>query len=180
MTECVALLRGINVGRAKRIAMVELRDLFLSIGFENVRTLLNSGNVIFTSQRSNKDKLARAIKDGIARSFGISVSVIVITDVELERIVEDNPLLQVAKDPAKLLVAFAADSAGLHAAHALTKRSWTPDVLAIRPAAAYLWCSAGVLDSKLSQAFARVTKDSVTARNWATVLKLLAAIRASP
>jgi uncharacterized protein (DUF1697 family) len=141
---------------------------------------MNSGNVIFTSRRPNKDKLARAINDGIDRSFGISASVIVITDGELNKVVKDNPLLKVAKDPAKHLVAFAADSAGLDAARALLKQSWAPDALAIGPTAAYLWCSAGVLDSKLSQAFARATKNAVTARNWATVLKLHAAACASP
>jgi uncharacterized protein (DUF1697 family) len=180
LTECVALIRGINVGRAKRITMTDLRDLFLSIGLGNVRTLMNSGNVVFTSRSRNKDKLARAIKDGIARSFGISASVIVVTDAELGKIIADNPLVKVAQDPAKLLVAFAADSTGLETARSLMNRSWMPDVLAIGPTAAYLWCSAGVLDSKLSQEFARVTKDAVTARNWATVLKLHAAVCVAP
>lgn len=180
LVECIALIRGINVGRAKRIAMAELRDMFVSLGLENVRTLMNSGNVVFTSRRPNKDKLARAIEAGIARSFGISASVIVITSAELKRIVEDNPLLKVVKDPARHLVAFAADSGGLEPARALMKQSWTPDALAIAPTAAYLWCAAGVIDSKLSQAFARATKDAVTARNWTTVLKLHAEACDSP
>jgi uncharacterized protein (DUF1697 family) len=179
MTECVALIRGINVGRAKRIAMAELRDLVASLGHENVRTLMNSGNVIFTSRRPNKAKLAGAIKDAIAGSFGISASVIVITAAELNKIIEENPLLTVVKDPAKHLVAFAADSGCLEAARALMKQSWRPDALAVGSTAAYLWCAAGVLDSKLSQAFARATKDAVTARNWATVLKLRTAASTS-
>jgi uncharacterized protein (DUF1697 family) len=55
------------------------------------------------------------------------------------------------------------------------KESWAPDALAVSPKAAYLWCAAGVLDSKLSQMFARLAGETVTTRNWATVLKLLAA-----
>ena len=61
MTECIALLRGINVGRAKRIAMAQLRDLFVDLGHENVRTVLNSGNVLFRCGRANTGKLALAI-----------------------------------------------------------------------------------------------------------------------
>jgi hypothetical protein len=58
MTECIALLRGINVGRAKRIAMADLRGLFVDLGHKEVRTLLNSGNVLFQCARPNTGKLA--------------------------------------------------------------------------------------------------------------------------
>jgi uncharacterized protein (DUF1697 family) len=79
MTECIALFRGINVGRAKRIAMSELRSLVVGLGHENVRTLLNSGNVLFRCARPNTGRLALAIQNAMADSCGISASVTVIT-----------------------------------------------------------------------------------------------------
>jgi uncharacterized protein (DUF1697 family) len=63
---CVALIRGINVGRTKRISMADLRSLFLDLGFQNVRTLLNSGNVLFQYRRPNVRKLATAIESAIS------------------------------------------------------------------------------------------------------------------
>ena len=175
MTECIALLRGINVGRAKRIAMAQLRGLFVDLGHENVRTVLNSGNVLFRCGRANTGQLALAIQNAIADTCGFSASVTVITAANLAAIVRDNPLLGVVKDPSRHLVAFVAHPRALDPLRSMLKESWTPDALAIGAGAAYLWCAAGVLDSKLSQAFARRAGEAVTTRNWATVLKLHAA-----
>jgi uncharacterized protein (DUF1697 family) len=174
MMECIALLRGINVGRAKRIAMADLRGLFVGLGHKNVRTLLNSGNVLFQCARPNTGKLALGIQNAIAATCGFPVPVTVVTATDLSAIIRENPLLPVA-DPAKHLVAFVAHPRSLVPLRSLLKDSWTPDALAIGSQAAYLWCAAGVLDSKLSQMFARLAGETVTTRNWATVLKLQAA-----
>jgi uncharacterized protein (DUF1697 family) len=179
MTECIALLRGINVGRAKRIAMAELRSLFLELGHKEVRTLLNSGNVLFKCTRPNTGKLALTIQSAIEDAHGFSTSVTVVTAADLAAIVRDNPLLHVAVDPARHLVAFVAHPRSLVPLRSLMEEPWAPDALAIGPQAAYLWCAAGVLDSKLSQTFARRAGDTVTTRNWATVLKLHAASKVS-
>ena len=95
-------------------------------------------------------------------------------------IVRDNPLLHIAGDPAKHLVAFVAHPRSLDPLRSLMEKAWAPDALAIGSQAAYLWCAAGVLDSKLSQLFARRAGETVTTRNWATVLKLQAALSALP
>jgi uncharacterized protein (DUF1697 family) len=179
MTECIALLRGINVGRAKRIAMAELRGLFVELGHQDVRTLLNSGNVLFKCARPNTGKLASAIQSAIEDAHGFSAAVTVVTAADLAAIVRDNPLLHVAVDPARHLVAFVADRRSLVPLRSLMEEPWAPDALAIGSKAAYLWCAAGVLDSKLSQIFARRAGDTVTTRNWATVLKLHAASKVS-
>ncbi len=179
MPECVALIRGINVGRAKRIAMAELRNIFVSLGHQNVRTLLNSGNVLFESTRSNGVKLALGIQAAIADRAGFSAAVTVIKATALAAIVRENPLLRLAVDPARHLVAFVAHPRSLAALRPMMLESWAPDALAIGSQAAYLWCAAGIIDSKLSKAFAREAGESVTTRNWATVLKLLAATKAS-
>ncbi len=179
MTECIALLRGINVGRAKRIAMAELRNIFVDLGHQNVRTLMNSGNVLFRCARPNTAKLALAIQSAIAKRAGFNAPATVITAKTLAAIVRDNPLLKVAADPARHLIAFVAHQHSLAALRHLTQETWAPDVLAFGPQAAYLWCVDGVLDSRLSQEFTRRAGDRITTRNWATVLKLLAASSAA-
>jgi len=113
MTDCIALIRGINVGRAKRIAMADLRGLIEGLGHTNVRTLLNSGNVIFQAQRPNMSKLALSIEAGITSEFGFSAAVVVITAANLNAIIQENPLGAVAHDPAKYLVAFVSSAASL-------------------------------------------------------------------
>jgi uncharacterized protein (DUF1697 family) len=179
MTECIALLRGVNVGRAKRIAMADLRGLFVELGHQDVRTLLNSGNVLFKCTRPNTGKLALAIQSAIVDKHGFSAPVMVVTAADLAAIVRENPLLHIAVDPARHLVAFVAHPRSLVPLRSLVEEPWAPGALAVGSQAAYLWCAAGVLDSKLSQIFARRAGDTVTTRNWATVLKLHAASNAS-
>jgi uncharacterized protein (DUF1697 family) len=174
MSECIALLRGINVGRARRIAMGDLRKLFEGLGHLNVRTLLNSGNVVFQSPRPNTRKLAKSIEAAITAKCGFSTAVTVITAKDLARIIKENTLLPLAKDPSRHLVAFAADPKRLAPLRVMLKESWDPDALAFGSSAAYLWCATGILESKLNLTFARKAAASVTMRNWATVLKLQA------
>jgi uncharacterized protein (DUF1697 family) len=175
MGRCIALLRGINVGRAKRVPMAELRELVTELGHRDVRTLLNSGNVLFDTPRPNVPKLSAALQHAFTERFGFSAGVTIIIAAELVKIIVENPLLAVAKDSSKHLVGFAGDSAVFTRLKPLLKQKWAPDALAITRRAAYLWCSAGVLDSPVSKAFAKQAGDRVTTRNWATVLKLHAA-----
>jgi uncharacterized protein (DUF1697 family) len=180
VTECIALIRGINVGRAKRVAMADLRELFTGLGHTNVRTLLNSGNVLFRCTRPNTGKLALSIQNAIADTCGFSAKVVVITAEDLAAIVRENPLLRIATDPARHLVAFVAHPRMLVPLRSLLNEPWAPSEVAISPRAAYLWCVDGILDGKLSQIFARRAGETVTTRNWATVLKLLAASNTPP
>lgn len=176
MPACVALIRGINVGRAKRIAMADLRSLLEGLGYTNVRTVLNSGNAIFHAPRAGVRAMAADIEAAITRECEFSAPVIVATAADLRAIVKANPLHDIADDPSRYLVAFVASPATLRKAKALLKESWAPDALSVGPKAAYLWCANGILKSGLMQAFSRVTGDAVTARNWATVSKILAAL----
>jgi uncharacterized protein (DUF1697 family) len=175
VSQCIALLRGINVGRAKRISMSDLRDSFADLGYDNARTLLNSGNVVFETPRPNVGKLAAGIEAHIVSRFGFSTTVTVLTALVLSKIIAENPLLHVAKDFSRHLVAFAAKPDSLLALRSMQLESWEPDALAVTSRAAYLWCKTGILEGKLNQAFARKAAASVTTRNWATVLKLQAA-----
>ncbi len=175
MTQCVALLRGVNVGRAKRVAMAELRALIEEVGFGEVRTLLNSGNAVFQASQPDVAEVASAIEAAIQSKFGFSVPVVVVTVRELNAIIAENPLPQATADPSKFLVAFVASAATLEKTRPLLAEAWAPDALAVGAKAAYLWCANGVIESRLAQAFSRVTADAATTRNWATVLKVQAA-----
>jgi uncharacterized protein (DUF1697 family) len=177
MSVCIALIRGINVGKANRIAMADLKNLITRLGHSEVRTLLNSGNAVFQSKRPNVAKISSGIQAAIAQNCGFSVSVMVITAEDLDLIIRENPLMRVAKDPARHLVAFVADAKHLDPMRPLLEEDWTPDALAMTRRAAYLWCSTGLIESKMSQVFARRAGASITMRNWATVLKLQSAAK---
>jgi uncharacterized protein (DUF1697 family) len=168
----IALLRGINVGRAKRVAMADLRALVESLGYGDVRTLLNSGNIVFTVPGSAKGDAASRIEKAIETQLGISSRVTVITAAELAAVVEENPLLEIADNPSRLLIAVLNDKADRMRLEPLLKEDWTPDALAVGQRVAYMWCAGGLLESRLADRVGRVLRDAVTTRNWATILKL--------
>lgn len=174
MTLCIALLRGINVGNAKRVAMADLRELLAGMGFTHVRTLLNSGNAVFEAPRPQAERLAVTLAAAIEERFGFQVPVVVVTEQDLNAVVAANTLPQAGQDPSKFLVAFFTDGRALSKAAPLMGQHWTPDALAMGSQVAYLWCANGIIDSPLSKAFSRAMGDSVTSRNWSTVLKLQA------
>lgn len=168
----VALLRGINVGRAKRVAMADLRTLVEELGYSDVRTVLNSGNIVFTAPRASPDDAAVRMEKAITTRLGISARVMVFTASEVCEAVRCNPLLEVADDPSRLLVAVLANPADRRVLEPLVEQDWTPESLALGPRVAYLWCPEGILASRLPEAVGRVLKDGVTTRNWTTMKKL--------
>lgn len=170
-----ALLRGINVGRAKRIAMADLRALLEKLGFADVGTLLNSGNVVFSAPRekgAGTEALQERIEAAIAKKLGVSANVVVLRAAEVEAMVDDNPLPQGLKEPSRYLVAVLRRAAEAAKLEELAAREWAPDALAVRGRAAYMWCPNGFLESPLPEAVGRALGDQVTTRNWATMTKL--------
>lgn len=168
-----ALIRGINVGRAKRVAMADLRKLVSDLGFDDVRTLLNSGNLLFAATgRSTPSGVAPRIEQGMIERLGVAARVTVLTAEELARAATENPLLDAARDPKRLLVAFLADPQDRPRLEPLLEQDWRPEELALGPRVAYLWCPEGTLASRLPAAIGRVLGDAVTTRNWSTVTKL--------
>jgi uncharacterized protein (DUF1697 family) len=172
MAACIALLRGINVGRAKRIAMADLRTLIEEMGYTKVRTLLNSGNAVFQADRPNVNTIASDIEAAIQRRFGFSAAVVVLTATSLNTIIRENPLLSVVTEPARHLVAFVSEASVLDKMEPILARHWESEVVARGTQAAYLWCPDGIIESRLAQAFARLAGEAATTRNWSTVLKL--------
>ena len=168
----VALLRGINVGRAKRVAMADLRAMLEGLGYGEVRTLLNSGNAVFTVPRAARGDPAKRIEQGLVDELGVSARVTVLKASELGEIAGKNPLANVATDPSRLLVAVLRDPDDRQRLTALAREDWSPDSLALGKRAAYLWCSQGILKSRLGEAFVSGLGDAVTTRNWTTVQKL--------
>jgi uncharacterized protein (DUF1697 family) len=167
----VALVRGINVGKAKRVSMADLKAVVEGLRYRDARTLLNSGNVVFTG-RAKPDAAATRIEKALAERTGVSARVTVLTAAELAAAVAGNPLLKVADDPTRLLVAAVTDPADRTKAEPLLTQDWGAERLALGPRVAYLWCADGILDSRLAAAVGRALRDGVTSRNWATVLKL--------
>ena len=170
----VALLRGINVGNAKRVAMADLRALVEKLGYGDVRTLLNSGNIVFTGPGASAEDAAARIEAALSRRLGVLARVTVLTAAELAAAVSENPLGDVATDPSRLLVAVLANPADRSRLKPLAKQDWAPEALAIGTRVAYLWCPGGVIASRVAKAVGRVLGDAATTRNWATVTKLLA------
>ena len=149
MAKQVALIRGINVGTAKRVSMAELRLLIEELGCTDVRTLLNSGNVVFRVAAKHQSDVAAQIEAEIAKKLGVSARVLTVTGEDFGTVVAENPLADVVEDPARFLVAFVKDAADLAQLEPLAKQTWSPDVLALGSRAAYLWCASGILESKL-------------------------------
>jgi len=176
MSRLVALLRGINVGRAKRLHMADLRELMLALGYVSVQTLLNSGNVLFSSKSGSATTHARRIATAIANDLGVTAQVVVVRASDFGAVVAENPLRAIASDSSRLLVAFTQTPDALHALTELTMSGWTPDMLAVGKRAAYVWCANGILESKLAQSVNRKLGELGTTRNWATVEKISALI----
>ena len=175
----VALLRGINVGRAKRVAMADLRSLVSGLGYRDVATVLNSGNVLLTAPGVAPGDAAAAIEGALAARLGVRARVTVLRAEELAAAVADNPLQGLATDPSRLLVAFLQSPADRSRVEPLLAEDWSPEALALGRRVAYVWCPAGVLASRLHEAVGRALGDAVTTRNWATVTRLHALAGAS-
>ena len=174
MPTFVALLRGVNVGKAKRVPMAELRALLSGLGYTSVATLLNSGNAVFGARRSTPARHAKNIADAISTQLKVEVSVIVKSASELAAILAENPIKARADEHSRFLVAFVQDTEALSSLVAIAPLVVPPEKYAVGKNAAYLLCSAGILESKAGGALLGKAGKLATTRNWATVLKLQA------
>lgn len=175
----VAFLRGINVGRANRVAMADLRSLVAGLGYTGVQTLLNSGNLLFDAPGADAADVSERIEQALQARLHVSARVIVLSAADLSAVVDENPLLGIATDPSRLMVSFRQGPVNAQALEHLLQQDWSPEALALGAHATYLWCPAGITGSRLVQALARLPGDHLTSlRNWATVLKLHALAQA--
>jgi uncharacterized protein (DUF1697 family) len=168
----VALLRGINLGARNKVPMAELRGLFEELGAEDVKTYVQSGNVVFHSSLA-RDKLRRAIEDAIRSRFGLDIVVVLATKKELDALVAANPFAADQPDPTKLHVTFLAEPPEAARGDSLAERRFEPDDFLVAGVAVYLHCPQGYGRSKLSNAFfEKQLGVAATTRNWRTVTAL--------
>jgi uncharacterized protein (DUF1697 family) len=173
----IALLRGVNnAGTGSRVAMADLRALFEGLGFRDVRTLLNSGNVVFSAPAKGRGDVRARIEKALASSLGLTSPVIILSADELTAAVRDNPLSHVATNPSYLLVLVPQARSDLGQLKPLLKKRWAPEVLAVGNRVAYLWCANGVAKSPLWGAVDRALERTGTARNIATLTKAAALV----
>lgn len=176
----VALIRGINVGKAKRVSMSDLKALVEELGYRDVRTLLNSGNVVFTSPVSVKGDAASKIQKAMAERTGVSARVIVLDAEEVAAAVAIDPLKKGGVNPSLLLIAVPDRPADRAKLEPLAKQRWAPEAFVLGRRVAYLWCPEGIHASPLALSVWRAAGDGVTARNWATMTKLKALLDEEP
>lgn len=173
MARFVALLRGVNVGGNKKVPMAELRALLAELGYTDIKTLLNSGNAVFSAS-GKPDGHARKIQAGIAASMGVDVPVIVKTGAEMEAAASENMLAEAADNHSRLFVTLTPSAETLAALAPLSQLVEAPEKIHLGQHALYLWCPNGVLESKAGDALMGKAGRAGTTRNWATFLKILA------
>lgn len=172
MPTFIALLRGVNVGKGRRVPMATLRELLAGLGHSEVKTLLNSGNAVFHAAGRSAPAHARAIATALRASLDLEVPVIVKSAQQLAAAVDENPFAQAAANPSRLLLAFTQDDEDLAPLAALAPLLLRGEGLAIGRHAAYLHCACGILESQAGAALLGPLGRASTTRNWATTLKL--------
>jgi uncharacterized protein (DUF1697 family) len=168
----VVLLKGVNVGKAKRVSMACFKDCLLELGCKEATTLLNSGNAVIDYPQTSPAALAKKIAAALEDRFGFEVPAIVKSGTEFNRIVAQNTLSVPEEEHPRLLVAFSQNKASIAALGTLPKDVGQPEQFHITDQAAYLHCAKGILESRAAKALLGSIGKSVTTRNWATVLKL--------
>ena len=168
MPRLVCLLRGVNVGGKNRLAMVELRALLESRGYSGVRTFIQSGNVVFSTEES---VVAADLQQAIEARFGLAIAVALRSADELERTVQANPFPEAER--AKLHVGFMTAPPSPDAVAALDHARFLPEQFVVSGQDLYLHLPAGMARTKLPGYLDRALGVPTTLRNWNTVTSLL-------
>jgi uncharacterized protein (DUF1697 family) len=176
MATLAALLRGINVGGRNLVAMSELRNLASDLGFTDVTTVLQSGNLIFQAERKSGLALERLLEKETAQRLGVAADYLVRNASELEAIIDRNPFRKEAEDdPSHLLVMFLKAAPAMDELEALRSSIQGPEYLHCEGKQLYLVYPAGIGRSKLTGTLIEQKLGRRgTARNWNTILKVFA------
>ena len=181
MPSYVAMLRGINVSGSKPVKMEALRASFEALGFKNVRTYVQSGNVVFEAKARTAAPLGSKIAARIKRDFGFEVPVLVLGARELGRVVDENPFFKQRGprsseiDVTKLHVTFLAAALAAAGLKKMEGVSSGRDAFHCLGKTIYLTCPDGYGNTKMSNnAFERALGAAATTRNWKTVTTLAA------
>ncbi len=176
MTErYVVMPRGINVGTRNRVPMAELRTKLASAGYSDVATVGQSGNVIVSVGSDRPDEVAGAMARLLSDEFDVNVACVVRTADQVRRVLERNPLREVACDPSRYLVNFLSTEPDPELVGVLLEEDHSPEAIAIEGTEAYVWTPDGVKAMNLSYAYLEKRLGVVaTARNWNTMEKIVA------
>lgn len=167
-------LRGINVGGKNKVKMETLREVFSTLGFENVKTYINSGNVIFETKKTEDNKLAQKIEKAIEKEFSLSLKVMVRTMAEIEEIVKNNPFAGQFENDKDLHVLFLAEKLSAEKREFLLEQNNENEMFAVINREIFCLLRVSVLDSLLGKDFiGKKLKVSATGRNWRTINKIL-------
>lgn len=172
MKTYIVLLKGINVGGHKKISMLELRELLLKMGFENVRTYIQSGNVILQSSEEETKKIEALIAKALFDYFGFEVSVLVVTRVHLKRIFDNSPYTDEEKKASYFMMLHnIPDEDSVKVA---SEKVYEGEDYQIINDCIYYYSAKGFGKSKFNtNFFERKLKTFATARNYNTMVKLL-------
>ncbi|OMD02238.1 MULTISPECIES: DUF1697 domain-containing protein [Paenibacillus] len=176
MTTYIALLRGINVGGNKIIKMLDLKAMFQALGFANVRTYIQSGNVVFESDEGSVSLLSGVIERQIHEVFGFEVSVIIRTLAEMENVIANDPFqLSEPEEFKRWYVTFLSAEPSAEALDKLRTYENGPDKVRFDGREMYILYEVSVSQSSLFKVpFDKILGMPITARNWNTVNKLVA------
>jgi uncharacterized protein (DUF1697 family) len=168
MQTYISMLRGINVSGHKQVRMADLKHLYESLGFTNVETYVQSGNVIFNGPEKDKAKLAKQIESQIETTFGFSVPVLIRSADDFQRVIETHPFRR--EEPLRVLVTFLYERPDSSRLKTLSQYEDKVDQFAIGKQEIFLFCPGGYGRSKLSNTFFEKKLDvAATTRNWKTV-----------
>ena len=173
MARYVALLRGVNIGPRNRVAMPALREALEEAGFEDVRTYVQSGNVVLSS-RARAETVRRKVEHMIAEQFGLEIAVVVRTRAQLAAVVKRNPLSKVATEPRRYQVSFLSGKLRAKVVRELEETAAADERVVVSGREVYAWHPQTVARSKLWAKLAGKTLGvTATSRNWTTVEALL-------
>ena len=176
MTKYISILRGINVGGKNKIQMSALKALYENLGFINIITYIQSGNIIFKNETNSLPKyFSKLIEEAIYEQYKLRVPVIIRTLEEMNHIISANPFLVESNiDIEKLHITFLSELPEIGISDKMISLNLSSDRFKIREKEIYLYCPNGYGTSKLSNNFfERKFKVTATTRNWKTVNKLV-------
>ncbi|KOU57699.1 hypothetical protein ADK57_37910 [Streptomyces sp. MMG1533] len=175
-TTYAALLRGINVGGAKRVPMAELRTLMEGLGYEGVRTYLQSGQAVFACDHGDQESLAAELAGAIEKRFGFAVDVIVRDHAYLKAIADACPFPAAELEAKQLHVTYFSAPVDAERFAEIDQAAFLPEEFRLGDRALYLYAPNGLGRSKLAEHLSkpRLNKGVIaTSRNWNTVVKLV-------
>ena len=167
------MLRGINVGGNTMIKMTELKTSFENLGFKNVASYINSGNLAFDAVKAAEEKLVATIENVIERDFGLDIQVMVRDRAAIEDVLANNPFAGEFESHKEMHVLFMKGNMPDEKAEQLYEHQTKNERFAVRDREIYCHLRVGFADSLLGKGFIeRKLKIAITARNWRTVERL--------